>query len=55
MHGFRNRFWKRGDLDFAAVSDVDAAAFEKFIALARDQRNKPPLRKSSSVNPEMLP
>jgi len=38
MHGFRNRFWKRGDLDFAAVSDVDAAAFEKFIALAQGQR-----------------
>jgi anti-sigma factor RsiW len=37
-HGFRSRFWKSGDLDFAAVSDVDSGAFEKFTALARDQR-----------------
>ena len=36
-HGFRSRFWKSGDLDFAAVSDVDSAAFEKFTALARAQ------------------
>jgi anti-sigma factor RsiW len=37
-HGFRSQFWKRGDLDFAAVSDVDSGAFEKFIGLAREQR-----------------
>jgi len=37
-HGFRSRFWKSGDLDFAAVSDVDSGAFEKFTALARAQR-----------------
>jgi anti-sigma factor RsiW len=37
-HGFRSRFWKSGDLDFAAVSDVDEAAFEKFSDLARAQR-----------------
>jgi anti-sigma factor RsiW len=37
-HGFRSRFWQSGDLDFAAVSDVDEAAFEKFTALARAQR-----------------
>jgi anti-sigma factor RsiW len=37
-HGFRSLFWKQGDLDFAAVSDVDAAAFEKFTALARAPR-----------------
>ena len=36
--GFRSRFWKSGDLDFAAVSDVDSGAFEKFTALARAQR-----------------
>jgi hypothetical protein len=36
--GFRSAFWKNGDLDFAAVSDMDAAAFEKFSALARAQR-----------------
>lgn len=33
--GFRSAFWKQGDLDFAAVSDVDQAAFEKFTSLAR--------------------
>lgn len=33
--GFRVRFWKQGDMVFAAVSDVDAAAFEKFVALAQ--------------------
>jgi anti-sigma factor RsiW len=37
-HGFRSAFWKSGDLDFAAISDVDAAAFEKFISLARTPR-----------------
>jgi anti-sigma factor RsiW len=36
--GFRSAFWKTGDLDFAAVSDIDSAAFEKFSALARSQR-----------------
>jgi anti-sigma factor RsiW len=36
--GFRSRFWKSGDMDFAAISDVDAAAFEKFCELARQQR-----------------
>jgi anti-sigma factor RsiW len=37
-HGFRTSFWKAGDMDFAAVSDVDRDAFQKFIALARAQR-----------------
>jgi anti-sigma factor RsiW len=36
--GFRSAFWKSGDLDFAAVSDMDSAAFEKFTVLARAQR-----------------
>jgi len=36
--GFRTRFWKSGDMDYAAVSDVDAAAFEKFSELAQQQR-----------------
>jgi anti-sigma factor RsiW len=36
--GFRTRFWKSGDMDFAAVSDVDAAAFQKFSDLAQAQR-----------------
>lgn len=37
-HGFRIAFWKAGDMDFAAVSDMDQAAFQKFVALARAQR-----------------
>jgi anti-sigma factor RsiW len=37
-HGFRITFWKAGDMDFAAVSDVDQTAFQKFVALARTQR-----------------
>ena len=36
--GFRTAFWKNGDLDYAAVSDVDAAAFQKFIGLVQKQR-----------------
>jgi anti-sigma factor RsiW len=36
VHGFRITFWKQGDLDFAAVSDLDEAAFRKFTALARE-------------------
>jgi hypothetical protein len=35
-HGFHTVFWKKGDLNFAAVSDVDEAAFRKFVALARE-------------------
>jgi anti-sigma factor RsiW len=37
-HGFRITFWKAGDMDYAAVSDMDGAAFQKFVALARAQR-----------------
>jgi anti-sigma factor RsiW len=37
-HGFRTGFWKNGDLDFAAISDVDEGEFQKFIALAQAQR-----------------
>jgi anti-sigma factor RsiW len=36
VRGFRTAFWKQGDLNFAAVSDVDEAAFQKFIGLARE-------------------
>jgi anti-sigma factor RsiW len=36
--GFHSAFWKRGDMDYAAVSDVDAQAFQKFVGLARSQR-----------------
>jgi len=38
VRGFRTAFWKTGDLDYAAVSDVDAAAFRKFTDLAKAQR-----------------
>jgi len=34
-HGYRIAFWKAHDLDYAAVSDVDANEFAKFLALAR--------------------
>jgi hypothetical protein len=36
VRGFRTAFWKQGDLNFAAVSDMDEAAFRKFVALARE-------------------
>ena len=36
--GFRTAFWKTGDMDFAAVSDMDEAAFRKFVMLVRAQR-----------------
>lgn len=36
--GFRTAFWKSGDLDYAAVSDVDAATFRKFVDLAQSQK-----------------
>lgn len=36
VRGFRIVFWKKGDLNFAAVSDMDEAAFGKFVALARE-------------------
>ena len=35
--GYRTIFWKRGDLDFAAVSDMDAAELHKFSVLIRKQ------------------
>jgi anti-sigma factor RsiW len=36
--GFRTDFWKKGDLNYAAVSDVDAAAFRKFTEMAKAQQ-----------------
>jgi anti-sigma factor RsiW len=36
--GFHSAFWKAGDLNYAAVSDMDAQAFQKFVILARAQR-----------------
>ena len=38
VRGFRTSFWKSGDLDYAAVSDVDVGAFRKFVTLAQHQR-----------------
>lgn len=34
-HGYRSFFWKSGDLDFAAVSDMERAELVKFAALVR--------------------
>jgi anti-sigma factor RsiW len=36
--GFRIAFWKIGDLNYAAVSDVDVTGFQKFVDLAKGQR-----------------
>jgi anti-sigma factor RsiW len=36
-HGYHSVFWKKGDLDFAAVSDVDPTELKKFIALVRSE------------------
>jgi anti-sigma factor RsiW len=36
--GFRSAFWKQGDMDYAAVSDMDSQAFQKFVGLVRSQR-----------------
>jgi anti-sigma factor RsiW len=38
VRGFRTAFWKIDDLDYAAVSDVDAAAFQKFTDMAKAGR-----------------
>lgn len=35
--GYRTLFWKRGDLDFAAVSDVDDRELHKFVQLVRSE------------------
>jgi anti-sigma factor RsiW len=37
-HGYRAEFWKNGDLDFAAVSDVQSSELEKFIQLVKAER-----------------
>jgi len=36
VRGFHTAFWKEGDLNFAAISDMDEASFRKFIELARE-------------------
>ena len=37
VRGYHTMFWKKGDLDFAAVSDTDAAELGKFSALVRGE------------------
>jgi anti-sigma factor RsiW len=37
VHGYHSVFWKSGDLDFAAVSDTDAAELQEFVRLVRSQ------------------
>ncbi|HSZ74588.1 MAG TPA: zf-HC2 domain-containing protein [Rhizomicrobium sp.] len=37
-HGYRAMFGKKGDLDFAAVSDTENAELKKFTALVRSER-----------------
>ncbi|MBS0365349.1 MAG: anti-sigma factor [Proteobacteria bacterium] len=34
-HGYVSVFWRRGDLDFAAVSDVNEDELRRFVALVR--------------------
>jgi anti-sigma factor RsiW len=36
-HGYRLVFWKRGDLDFAAVSDIDDREMHKFAQLVQSE------------------
>jgi anti-sigma factor RsiW len=37
-HGYRTEFWKRGDLDFAVVSDMGGPEMEKFVQLVKGER-----------------
>jgi anti-sigma factor RsiW len=37
-HGYRAEFWKNGDLDFAAVSDMESSELEKFVQLVKGER-----------------
>ncbi|HEY6578715.1 MAG TPA: anti-sigma factor [Rhizomicrobium sp.] len=37
-HGYHVEFWKRGDLDFAAVSDMDSTEMKKFAQLVRGEQ-----------------
>jgi anti-sigma factor RsiW len=37
-HGYRTMFWKEGDLDFAAISDMERAELEKFVQLVRSEK-----------------
>ena len=35
IRGYRSAFWKSGDLDFAAVSDMEKSELQKFVTLVR--------------------
>jgi len=37
-HGYRSRFWTGRDLDFAAVSDMEGAELDRFVALVKAER-----------------
>jgi anti-sigma factor RsiW len=37
-HGYRSEIWKDGDLDFAAVSDMEASELVKFVQLVKAER-----------------
>ncbi len=37
-HGYHTTFWKQGDLDFAAVSDMEEVELAKFVTLVRSAR-----------------
>ena len=37
VHGYHTMFWKKGDLDFAAVSDTDSGELHKFASLVRSE------------------
>ena len=36
-HGYRSMFWKSGDLDLVAVSDVESGELEAFTQLVRGE------------------
>jgi anti-sigma factor RsiW len=37
-HGYHTEFWKSGDLDFAAVSDMETTELGKFVRLVKGER-----------------
>jgi hypothetical protein len=37
-HGYRTMFWKEGDLDLAAISDMERGELEKFVQLVRSEK-----------------
>lgn len=37
-HGYRTIFWKEGDLDLAAISDMDRGELTKFVQLVRTEK-----------------